>query len=224
MWRSTISVAFCFLAIAYCQAADNSKGIDSVLEKYRSAVAKADQVRNNAIQKARDEAINLLVKSANEAYSKKDRIAETRAWTTILQLDRNHSRAQQYFKDLGTLDAVLTTLPKSEDLSTPTTTYVGKWRMYPDGQMDAENRTWHYIISADLTIENRSGNSTRWKEKMEPIADTKELSYQSSNCYHRCIVIGDRLIIEQWCGLPNKPPTVPTSKPNWIQYGFREVP
>jgi hypothetical protein len=224
MYRASVLVGISVLATTCCVAADNSKGVDSILEKHRSATTKADQVRNNTVQRSRDDSINLLAKAANDAYAKKDRIAETKAWTTILQLDRGHLRARQYFKDLGTLDTVLASLPKSDDLGGPIDRYVGKWRTYADGHTTGGNASWNYIISPDLTIANMSGDIVRWKVKLEPIPDTNELSFYESNCYMRCMLVGDRLIVEQWCGLPNKPQTIPASKPQFIQYGFREAP
>ena len=107
---TTLVVLWIFTA-THIVAADNPKGLDAVLEKHRAAVAKADLARNNAVQKSRDDTVALLAKFATDAYSKKDRSAETAAWKAVIQLDHNHLRARQYFKDLGTLDKVLAELP-----------------------------------------------------------------------------------------------------------------
>lgn len=215
-----ILIGLCIVTVAIVEAAETLKGIDAVTEKHRIAVAKADLARSNAVQKSREETIGLLVKFANDAYAKKDRLSETAAWKSVLLLDRNHVRARQYFKDLGTLDATLAALPKTDDLVSPLSPFLGKWRIYRDGQ--GRNPSWHVIVSADATITNMAGDKVGWRAKLEPIPDTNEFYFNEGNCFHRCIIAGDRLVIEQWCGLPSPSKTIPNAPINWIQYGIRE--
>lgn len=217
----TILIGLSIITVAKVEAAENPKGVDAIAEKHRSVVAKANLARSNTIQKSREETISLLVKLANDAYAKKDRITETGAWKSVLQLDRNHVRARQYFKDLGTLDATLAALPQNDDLVSPLSPYLGRWRIYRDGQ--GINPSWHYVVTADLTITLlEGGDKVGWREKLEPIPNTNEFYYTRSDCFHRCIIAGDRLVIEQWCGLPRPPKSIPNAPINWIQYGIRE--
>ena len=216
-----ILIGLCIVSVAIVEAAETLKGIDAVAEKHRAAVAKADLARSNAVQKSREETIGLLVKFANDAYAKKDRLSETNAWKSVLQLDRNHVRARQYFKDLGTLDATLAALPKSDVHASPLSPFVGTWRMYKDGQ--GTRPFGHFKILSDSTIAQVAGeNKFLWREKLEPVPDTNEFYYNSGNNFQRCIIAGDRLVIEQWIGLPSPSKSIPNAPINWIVYGSRE--
>ena len=121
-------------ALALCglvaHAAENVKEIESLLKVHSDAIARADKARAIAVEKARDDTIAKLMKLAGRAYTEKDRVSETNAWRSVLQLDRQHQRARRYFSDLGTLEQVEKDLGEpSADESAQPTKLVGKWTM-----------------------------------------------------------------------------------------------
>lgn len=208
------------LSISIAVAADSLNAIDAVVQKHRATVERATAARTSAIKKSQDDSVGMLLKLANSAYSKRDRLSETNAWKAILQLDRDHPRARQYFADLGNLEATLAALPKNEDLPSAIAPFVGKWRIYRDGQ--GINPSFHFVIFPEGTIAF-DGAANAARIKFERFPDRNEYYYNTGNCFHRCMIAGDRLIVEQWCGLPGPVKTIPDAPISWIIFGIRET-
>ncbi len=197
-------LATVFVVVAY--GADVPKALDAILEKHRVAVAKADLARSNAFEKSRDESVSLLVKLANDSYTKKDRLVETAAWKEVLRLDRNHVRAKRYFSDLGTLEAVLVEFP-ADDGSGMLFPKAGKWRTrYSDG------------AAAEFALAGNGGVKISFGKK--PAGDCRAdfkngvaiVVAPHNNSLERWTIGGDRLFIEHWYGLKTldaeKPPAL----------------
>lgn len=189
-------------AVSIAQASDNTKLVEATLKNYNESVGKADDVRSKAVEKARHETVQQLARMASKAYSEKDRVAETNAWKAVLTVDRSHTKAVQYFKDLGTLEKTLAELPK--DVGAPVaqpTSIVGKWSVYRDNS--GIKPFSEYDFRADGTIHQDRGQWGTYSVEGDAL-----IGRTPDGGISRFTVIGDKMIQEQWAnGYPKEPPT-----------------
>jgi len=205
----SMTVAAFALCGLVAHAAENVKEIEAVLRVHGDAVAKADKLRAVSVDKSRDEAIGKLVKLAGRAYTEKDRVGETNAWRTVMQLDRQHAKARRYFEDLGTLGQVEKdlgelNLPESVDLKK----FVGKWNVTFSNRAGGP-----IVIPKDGIVRRGDGPSLTGKLSIE----NGEVLLRMPAFMERYTLIGDRIFVEQWA----PPATFPDSAPLIFGYGPR---
>lgn len=184
------------------RAAENTKEIENLLKVHTEAVARADKARTLAVGKSRDETIAKLVKLAGRAYADKDRGGETNAWRSVLQLDRQHPKARQYFSDLGTLDQIEQELGEStEDKPADARRLVGKWSVLFNNEASGP-----IVIPADGVVRRGDGDKRIGKitvERGEFILRLPEAFVE------RYTLAGDRLFVEQWAPASTFPQAAP---------------
>ena len=200
-------------ALALCglvaHAAENVKEIESLLKVHSDAIARADKARAIAVEKARDDTIAKLMKLAGRAYTEKDRVSETNAWRSVLQLDRQHQRARRYFSDLGTLEQVEKDLGEpSADESAQPTKLVGKWNM-----MFSNKAAGPLVIPKDGVVRRIDGENGTGKIVLE----RGEALLRIPAFVERYTMMGDRIFVEQWAPAS----TYPASAPLIFGYGVR---
>lgn len=205
-----ITVVALALCGAIVHAAENIKEIDSLLRSHGDAVARADKARTQAVGKSRDDTIAKLVKLAGRAYSDKDRVSETSAWRSVLQLDRQHQRARKYFSDLGTLDQVEIELGEAtDDVAAHARKLVGKWSVLFNNRA-----TSPIAIPADGVVRRGDGEKLIGKITVERGEMILRLP---ADIVERYTIAGEKLFVEQWAPAS----TYPQSAPSLFGYGVR---
>lgn len=200
--RTTLLVTLTLVVIGITvDAAENGKEIEAVLKVHGEAVAKADKLHTTSIEKARDEAISKLIKLAGRAYTEKDRVSETNAWRTVLQLDRQHAKARRYFEDLGTLEQVEKELgepktPESVDLKK----FTGKWNV-----MFSNRAGGPIVIPKDGVVRRGEGPNLTGKLAVE----NGEVLLRMPAFIERYTLMGDRVFVEQWAPASSFPDSAP---------------
>lgn len=195
------------LASVYCLvysstfAADNSKQIERILHNHGEAIAKANDIRAKAIEKSRSDAVAQLTKMATAAYSEKDRLAETNAWKTVLMMDRSNAKATQYFKDLGTLEQVLKTIP--EDTSGGNLFRIaGKWRVSCDNKVQ---------FDVDIAAEGVLLTDNKKTAYPKLTTDKDSITFRRGEVVDRYTVAGNKLLFEQWYPFTTYPASGPSN-------------
>lgn len=218
MARSIYLGAFVLCSMALgVQASDNTKLIESVLKTHAEAIARAGEQRAKAVEKASNDAVSQLTRLASKAYSEKDRLAETSAWKAVLRLDRSHSKAIQYFKDLGTLDQVLTEIPEPADEKKPKTAIVGKWNFYRDGSTNSSFATFDFQSDGSIFQASNGEGFKHWgKLTRDGEAYVCRDGNGEANYVFRYTIFGDRLVAEQFSAS-----AYPKSAPSWFYYAMR---
>ncbi len=183
----TSALVYC-LVFSNAWSADNSKQIERVLHNHGEAIAKANDLRAKATEKSRNEAIVQLTKMATAAYADKDRLSETNAWKAVLMLDRSNAKATQYFKDLGTLDQILATIPE-DSAGGSLFRLVGKWHVSCDNKAQAD---------VEFTPEGVLLTDNKAKAHPRIAADRDSITFRKGDCVDKYTMAGNKLLFEQW--------------------------